>query len=251
MKIYFHGALGEEVGEHWDLEVSTIAEAMRAIEVNSKKLRKWLLDNINEFDYQILVNKKNLLTQNLTGDISENQILNSELYLDLKEQVDSVDIVPVLKGSFFLFAAGALFLAGGVALAATTTYVFLGMTLAVIGIGLIAAGTSSLLSKPPPSIPFTAQQVNPIAGDGESGGPVSYLFNGPVNTAGEGGPVPIGYGELTVGGHSVFSNYDINYRVYKSDYTDSTLQASIYGTDRYLLNSRGFLINQQPYLAEP
>jgi hypothetical protein len=41
------------------------------------------------------------------------------------------------------------------------------------------------------------------------------------------------------------------YRFYKSDYTDETLQASIYGTDRYLVNSRGFLASQEPFLAEP
>ena len=251
MKIYFHGILAEEIGESWDLEVSSVAEAMRAIEANTKKLRKWFLSNIETYEYQVLVNKKNFLTQDLTGNISEKHIFNSELYANIEEEAESIDIVPVVKGSLLLLAFGGLLFAGGVALAATTVYVGVGITLAVVGLGLIAAGTSQLLSKPPPTVPFTAQQVNPIQGDGESGGPVSYLFNGPVNTAGEGGPVPIGYGELTVGGHSVVSNYEIMYRFYKSDYTDETLQASIYGTDRYLINSRGFLASQAPFLAEP
>jgi predicted phage tail protein len=252
MKINLHGKLGEEIGESWDLEVSSVAEALRGIEANTKKLRKWFLDHVEDYEYDILVNKKSFLTKNLSDNLSQDEIYNSELFLNIENHVEYVDIVPVIKGSAFMLALGALFFAGGIAMATITTFVTVGMTLAFVGLGLMSMGVSSLLSKPPPSVPYTAQQVNPIeGGGGESGGPASYLFNGPTNTVGEGGPVPIGYGELTVGGHTIFSNYEILYRIYKQDWVDATLQASIFGTERYLLNSRGFLASQEPILAEP
>jgi len=253
MIINLHGKLGEIVGERWDLDVSSVAEGLRAIEANTKKLRKWLLDHVEDYEYEILVDKKNLLSKSLLNTSSQQEIQNSELFLNLKDKVEHVDIVPVVKGSLFgLIALGGILFAGGIALATVTTLVTVGVMMAFVGLGVMAMGISTLLSKPPPSVPYTAQQVNPIeGGGGESGGPASYLFNGPTNTVGEGGPIPIGYGELTIGGHAIFSNYEVFYRIFKQDYRDETLQASIYGTERYLLNSRGFLASQSPILAEP
>ena len=105
------------------------------------------------------------------------------------------------------------------------------------------------MSKPPPSVPFTAQQVNPIEGD--NGGPTSYLFNGPVNTVGEGGPVPIGYGKLLIGGNNVFANYDIIYRAYNQTVSSITNQSINEGNDQYIFNSKCYLTSQTPLSALP
>ena len=37
--INLHGKLGKDLGESWEFEVSSVAEAIRAIDVNSKKFR--------------------------------------------------------------------------------------------------------------------------------------------------------------------------------------------------------------------
>ena len=37
----------------------------------------------------------------------------------------------------------------------------------------------------------------------------SYFFNGPENTTREGGPVPVGYGELLVGSQVISASYEI------------------------------------------
>ena len=83
-------------------------------------------------------------------------------------------------------------------------------------LGLVALGVSMLLMKPPPMVspqvianPSADFEASPGAGGGEP----SYTFNGPVNTVGEGGPIPIGYGRLIIGSQQVFSSYDQIYRV--------------------------------------
>ena len=63
IRVNLHGKLGNDIGESWDLEISSIAEAFRAIEANSKKLRKWIINNKEEYAYQILANKSCLFNE--------------------------------------------------------------------------------------------------------------------------------------------------------------------------------------------
>jgi len=257
IRVNLHGKLGQDIGESWDLDVSTVSEALRAIDVNTKKLRKWLIDYKDEYEYEILVDNNNLFTESKDFKNIE-EIKNSEFCLNIKGKVQTIDIVPSIIGSGGFFGGGiakivlgAFALVGAVALAVFTPFVLPAVAIGFAGLGLIAAGTSQLLSKPPPSVPFTAQQVNPIAGEGEAGGPTSYLFNGPVNTVGEGGAVPIGYGELVVGGNNVFSNYDILYRAYLASYDSSTLEISFTGSNQYLFNNKCYLISKESLKSLP
>lgn len=253
IKVNLHGKLGKDLGESWELDVCSVSEALRAIEANTGKLRKWILDNKDEVEYEILINKENLFTEKPKCETIED-IKNSELFLDISDKVEVIDVTPAIIGSGFWrslgkFFAGAAMIAGAIFMPAIIpALAFAAPMLAVAGIGLIAAGVSSLLAKPPPNIPFTAQQADPI--EGNAGGPSSYLFNGPSNTVGEGAPIPIGYGELTIGGHNVMSNYSFNLRASKSDFNSTTNQVSLYGAESYLFNSRGFLISQQPSYLE-
>lgn len=261
IKVNLHGKLGEDIGESWELEVSNLSEALRAIEANTKKLRKWLLTNLNEYEFEFLIDNNKLFTEKNTFDSLE-ELSNSEFYLDVSGKIEKIDIIPKITGNdffsdifnspYFKVAAGSATVGAAVVLGVLyPPLIPLAIGIGLAGIGLIAAGVSQLLSKPPPNVPFTAQQANPIDGGGESGGPTSYLFNGPVNTVGEGGPVPVGYGELVIGGNNVFANYDYLYRVYKSDYYDSNLQQKYEGSDQYLFNSRCYLINQDSMKSLP
>lgn len=253
--VNLHGKLGKELGETWELDVSSVAEALHAIDVNTKRLRHWLINYKDEYEYEILVDKNNLFTEN--KDIKNiEEIKNSEFCLNIKDKIQTIDIVPYIVGSgggFGKIFVGAALIVGAIALAVFTPFVLPAIAVGLAGLGLVAAGTSQLLSKPPPSIPFTAQQVNPIMGEGEAGGPTSYLFNGPVNTVGEGGPVPIGYGELIVGGNNVFSSYDIYYTSYISPGVNTgTLQPRVADTaSTYLFNSKCFLFSQDKVQSLP
>lgn len=254
IKVNLHGKLGGDLGQEWDLDVKSVAEAFRAIEANTKKLRKWLVTYLNEYEYEIFVNSYSLITESKKFDSLED-IRNSELFCELDNKIHTIDIIPKIIGSgaWGKVIGGTAGLAGAVLLGVfVPPAIPFAIALGVASVGLIAAGTSELLSKPPPSVPFTAQQVNPIQGEGGvAGGPTSYLFNGPVNTMGEGGPVPIGYGQLTIGGNNVFSSYNILYRTFLSSYSDATLQLDYQGLEQYLFNSKGYLITQTPLQSSP
>jgi predicted phage tail protein len=253
--VNLHGKLGEDLGETWELDVSSVAEALHAIDVNTKRLRHWLINYKDEYEYEILVDNNNLFTESPNFKNSE-EIKNSEFYLNIKDKIKTIDVVPYIIGSgggFGKIAAGLGLIGGAILLAVFTPFILPAVAIGFAGLGLVAAGTSQLLSKPPPSIPFTAQQVNPIAGEGESGGPTSYLFNGPVNTVGEGGAVPIGYGELIVGGNNVFSSYDIYYTSNISEGLNAvTLQPNPPSTfNTYLFNNKCYLFSQEKVQSLP
>lgn len=258
IKVNLHGKLGKDLGETWELEVSSVSEALRAIEANTRKLRQWLINYKDEYEYEILVDQENLFIKEPKFKSIEDA-KNSEFFLNIENKVKKIDIIPRIVGSgggFGQILVGLLAMIAAITLVIATgglasPFVLPAVAVGIAGLGLVAAGVSQLLSKPPPSIPFTAQQVNPIEGEGEVGGPTSYLFNGAVNTVGEGGPVPIGYGELIVGGNNVFSSYDIKYRVYRTDYNDTTLQLNYEGSNQYLFNSKCYLVTQEPLSSLP
>jgi predicted phage tail protein len=54
----------------------------------------------------------------------------------------------------------------------------------------------------------------------EGGGKPSYLFDGPSNILGEGGPVPVGYGRMKIGSQTVeitLKNFELDIRSTSAD----------------------------------
>lgn len=192
VKVRLHGILGKRLRKkEWELDVSSVSEAIYAINVNTNfKLRKVLLDHKNHnVKYGVLVNR-NLIENN-------KQIKNNSLFLRYSN-LETIDIVPVVEGAFF----GFLSLAFGVGLLSFAGNAMVANIAAV----LIFAGISELLSKPP-EMPEARQITNPSSDPVALG--ESYLFNGPVNVINEGGPVPIGYGRLIVGSQVILSSYEV------------------------------------------
>ena len=61
IKVFVYGNLGKLVGSEWDLDISTPAEAFRAIEANTGKLYKYLSEKESEgLKYSIFVDKVGL-----------------------------------------------------------------------------------------------------------------------------------------------------------------------------------------------
>ena len=216
--ITLHGEMAEYVGrENWNLKVNSIKEAMRAIQVLSKgKLLKYLIGAAEEsIEYKILVNKREMM---MAEDLSlerPDSIFNSELVM-INEKLETLDIVPIIKGAgggggnsstkgILAIVLAVILIATGVGAAGGTT--LLGMTftagtvstvsgaLIVAGIGLAVTGITLLMMSPPKFDDF--RKI-----DGGGGKP-SYLFDGPSNVLGEGGPVPVGYGRMKIGSQTV------------------------------------------------
>ena len=130
-------------------------------------------------------------------------------------------------------------------------------------LGLVALGVSMLLMKPPPMV--SPQQIANPSADFEAppdtgGGEPSYTFNGPVNTIGEGGPVPVGYGRLIIGSQQIFSSYDQLYRIQsRANKYESDGKAPIgagaaeknYPTKSFYFTHHGYPINIQDIQGNP
>ena len=232
--------MAEHVGrENWNLKVNSIKEAMRAIQVLSKgKLLKYLIGAAEgSVEYKILVNKREMMmAEDLSLERPES-ILNSELVM-INEKLETLDIVPIIKGAgggggggnsstkgILAIVLAVILIATGIGAAGGTT--LLGMTftagtvstvsgaLIVAGIGLAVTGITLLMMSPPKFDDF--RKI-----DGGGGKP-SYLFDGPSNVLGEGGPVPVGYGRMKIGSQTVeisMNNVELDVKSTSADVKD-------------------------------
>jgi len=224
--ITLHGEIAEHVGrEKWNLKVNSIKEALRAIQVLSKgKLLKYLIGAAEKsVEYKILVNKREMMA---VEDISlerPESIFNSELVM-INEKLETLDIVPIIKGAGGgggggSSTKGVLALVLGAILIATGVFAPVGLAMsgALIGagLGLAVAGITLLMMSPPKFEDF--RKID------NGGGKPNYLFDGPSNILGEGGPVPVGYGRMKIGSQTVeisMNNVELDVKSTAADVKD-------------------------------
>ena len=212
VNVKIHGVLADQLGRsEWRLAVNSVGEAVRAIECNSQKLYKQLMENDKKnIKYRVLINEQDFLMEEGKDPELLDDIFESELVLQ-KNNLKSIDIVPVIEGSddimsIVTIVVGIALIASGVGAGfmgalALGKGAAVGMKAAFIlgGIGLVAAGVTNLLTPMPKFGDF--REI-------EGGGSRSYIFNGPENTIREGGPVFVGYGRLLIGSHVIQSALD-------------------------------------------
>lgn len=203
-EINIYGDLADVIGQkQWLLEVSSVREAFRAIDVNcNRAFYKALLSaERRSARYKILVDEKEIDAPKKDDlELTVEDAINFSAALGIKRKIKKIEFVPVIEGGMGteLIIMGLLSL-----MAAATEGVIVGtllfQTLVSVGIGLIMSGVAMLLAKPPDFGQFREiQQVNQKD---------SYLFNGPVNYLGEGGPVSVGYGRLIIGSLGIQINF--------------------------------------------
>jgi len=182
-KIKLLGELGKKFGRAFTLDVTTPAEAIRALCVNIPGFEQHLAQSQQRnVGYKVIQGKDELDANGLLLPLGRQ---------DLK-------IVPVVMGSGGnlgrVIVGGALIFAatfnplgffGGTALLTGTA-----ATIAVaVGTSLVISGVTGLLS-PAPKTPSLQDRPD---------NKPSYVFNGAVNTISQGYPVPVGYGRMIVG----------------------------------------------------
>lgn len=218
--ITLHGEMAVEVGrENWNLKVNSIREALRAIEVLSKgKLLKYLFSAAEKsVEYKVLVNKREIINPDKIQIKDPQTIIDSELVM-INENIETLDIVPIIKGAggggggsttkgVLALVLGVLLIATGVGAgfglfgmvsatgALTTTGAVVATALVGAGVALAVTGVTLLMMSPPKFDDFRKME------DGRT--KPSYLFDGPANILGEGGPVPVGYGRMKIGSQTV------------------------------------------------
>lgn len=204
-QIKLHGILGQQLGKNlWNLAVNSVGEAVHAIEILSgRRFYKLLLDNDKKgIRYRVLINGRDFKSNQSLSLEDIDSIKTSELALNIRN-LKSIDVVPVLQGAgdvldAFMMVLGVILMIVGV----LTSPFGVGAAIFMAGLALVAGGIINLLSRPPKFEDFREIQ--------NSGKKASYLFNGPENIEKEGGPVPVGYGRLTVGSQVISTSYTID-----------------------------------------
>jgi predicted phage tail protein len=210
--IYLTGKLGKLFGEKWTLEVQSPAEALHAININTKgKFSEYLEKNKNKY-YKIgLQNKKQLITAE---------------EIKIKTGKNDIYIMPTIKGSNS--GAGKI-LAGIVLLVAAyftggTALAFLQVPLASAGASLVLGGIVQLLT-PVPNFDNNS--------GGNEDGRQSTLFQGNASTIFQGGAVGLIYGRALV------APMPISLSINNND-TDATASTTVGSVEQRDLNGGGY-----------
>lgn len=211
VKLTLFGDLGTFLeAKEWELNVKSVAEAIRALNslTRGKFSDYFIKKDKLQAKYRVLINGRDF--DSPEREINENNwysVKDSELIM-IKGNLKTIDIVPVLEssdpkaGGLFASILGAILIVVGILVIIGTWGggTLLGIGLIVAGLTLTAAGAIALLSRPPDYGAFNSLQNSSSQ---------SYLFSGPINTIGEGNPIPVGYGTMLIGSNVISAGYNI------------------------------------------
>ena len=177
------GYLAEIHGEEVTLDVSTPREAVTALAYQCKKYKKYLL----EHSWYVLLGP------------AEDGITPAELDVKLGN-ITHIRLIPAIEGASSSWRknaiiGGALLVVGIVAAPFTG-----GASLALTNYGAwaIFGGTTLLIGAAVGHAYEKAMKVQ----DPVDSRP-SFIYEGPKNTAAQGGPIPLGYGRMLIGSHVI------------------------------------------------
>lgn len=186
-KVRLDGVMGKKFGAEWELAVSSPAEALRMIEANTPGLRAWMISNLKTYDaYEVIC---------IYEDGHEEALDNSSYVLN-RLGLSEIRFTPTIAGAGG--NNGLLQIVVGAILIIASPY--LGGWSAQIGWSMVAGGIVQALSPRP--------QTN-TSGGGDAGAG-SYYFDGPVNTETQGAPVPLIYGRVLVGSHTISASISVD-----------------------------------------
>lgn len=190
-KVTVHGPLAEALGKSdWAFLLERAVDVFQALEANTRKLVAYFQAN-PMLEYRVVVNGDPVKSDEGLSLVAKNSAIRS------------IDLVPVIAGAgnegTWLALIGIIIVA--LVLAVPTGGYSTGY--AAILAGNLGTGASFLLTL---GLALTlggvSQMIFGPANISEKNRPEqkpSYLFDGPVNLYGQGGPFPIGFGVLRVG----------------------------------------------------
>lgn len=177
--IRLYGHLGKRFGRSHQLDVRTPAEAIRALSANFQSFAKVIADG----EWRVLVGGKAQTIDQIQDPLAAD-----------------ISIVPAVGGAggFGKVVLGAaliaasFYLPGATYFSAASAFSIDAAAIASgIGTSLLIGGISEVLFAPPKASGADVKE--------RPENRPSYVFNGAVNTTGQGNPVPLCYGRLRVG----------------------------------------------------
>ncbi|MFM0224175.1 tail assembly protein [Paraburkholderia dipogonis] len=189
LTVIFYGDLRTRFGRRYTLAVHSPAEAIHALCVQLKGLRQYFQQHATS---KFLV--RNQQRDQFVTDYEAEE-------LGYPQSTGVLKVVPLVEGAGAIgkVVLGVAFIAAGV-FTGGTAWAALAPALISIGVGLAASGIAQMIA------PRAKGAATPEKADNEP----SLAFNGAVNTTGQGGPVPLGYGHLLVGSQIVSVGFSTN-----------------------------------------
>lgn len=204
--IKLYGHLGKKFGKIHKFEVKTPAEAIRALKANIPEFTAYVVKH-NLPGYKILVGEDNRsdpemlhypadsnnikiipVIQGSGGDWG--MIIIGVVMIAAAVAMPYAAAAIAQSGSFFAAAGGTITAAASAATTLTTVAGMASTALMTVGAALTLGGVSSLLFSPSAPTATQSSSFDQIS---------SSHFNGPINLAQQGNPIPIAYGRIRIG----------------------------------------------------
>jgi predicted phage tail protein len=187
LKVCLHGLLGDKFGSDWNLKVSSVKEAVRAIEANSNCLYKFLREKDHEgIAYKVVAGDP---------DGNESYYLSEE---DLEVNIAhkrEIHIIPYLSGAGDALMGILNVILGVILIVVAIVFTAgLGMWLLILAGALMIIGGALMLLMDSPDPGDYSSRRSPLQYS-----TASFHFSGYENVAQQGLPVPLGYGRAIVG----------------------------------------------------
>jgi len=209
VKVY--GALRKRLGQcRFEFDVTTPAQAIKALCVNFPGLEKWLIDSEQDgVAYRVAVSKEKATEENvapLLMPFSEREVFSITPVVagaggGLGRTLLGAALIAVAIANPVVGFGGGGAAGFGIVTGATTTFgASLAAAAGTLGIGLVLSGVAEMLS-PQPSLDSTLDESVQLE---------SFTFSNVVNTSRQGMPVPIAYGRLFVGSAVLSSGLDVD-----------------------------------------
>lgn len=187
--VKLHGWLGKKYGKTFKMSVQTPSQAIGLLKANFKDFANDVI-NFKGAGYRVHIGKEVIDKEELCS----------------KSGGKTIHIIPVVCGSGgaqriiagVIIIVAAYFLGPAGAGAAASISAGTASTMTVFGASMILGGVMQLLTPMPKSMQFSSENANNRP---------SYMFTGPINTVGQGNPVPVLYGKLLVGSQVISAGF--------------------------------------------
>ena len=205
VKVY--GLLRERLGQsRFEFDVTTPAQAIKALCVNFPGLDKWLIDSEQDgVGYRVAVGTEEVSEENISPlmmPFSDREVFSiTPVVAGAGRGLGSILVGAVLIGVAIAnpFAGVGLVQGAGVGFSAVTGGAFAAFA-GNLGIALVLGGIAQAIS-PQPEPDSTLDESVQLE---------SFTFSNGVNTSRQGMPVPIAYGRLFVGSGVLSSGLDVD-----------------------------------------
>jgi predicted phage tail protein len=188
-KIVLYGSLAKKYGKEFKFDVKSVGEALKALDAN---FPGFLRSIERKGEYHVTVGDDLYNGDSLDHNTVAMQFAKGDIHI-------SPLIQGAKKGGVLNVILGAVLIIIGVVMSVYTSGA--GTPLIKLGAGMMLSGVAMMLV-PTPNTGGYDDRERP---DGKK----SFMFDGPINTTEQGGPIPVVYGRVLMGSTVISAAMDV------------------------------------------